>query len=386
MADDNGGAITPTDLALVVHNVRPRQLSAGSSQTGPEGTLVQLTGTFRDPGLADTLFSTFWVVTNPAGLAVASGFGTSFRFMPPDNSIYSATFTVTNPATGLSSSASTTVTTSNVNPTGVFTPPTYVPINEPATFSVLNPNDAGPGDVAAGLRFAFDFNNDGTFDSGDGTYSGSSASPNATTTFATPGPRTIVARVMDKDGGFTDYSAIVGAGARPAVQSVQINGGAVQRSRVTQITVTFDSVVNAAALANAFTLVRLADQSSVGMIGVSTSVVNGKTVAQLTVSGANTESGSLADGRYTLTVLAGQVSGSNGLTQASNHTTALHRLFGDINGDTAVNGFDLNNFRLAFGSTIGSPQYNSAFDFNQDGAVNGFDLNQFRSRFGIVLP
>jgi Dockerin type I domain len=30
--------------------------------------------------------------------------------------------------------------------------------------------------------------------------------------------------------------------------------------------------------------------------------------------------------------------------------------------------------------------YVAAFDFNGDGAINGTDLTQFRNRFGVILP
>jgi len=51
----------------------------------------------------------------------------------------------------------------------------------------------------------------------------------------------------------------------------------------------------------------------------------------------------------------------------------LHRLFGDVNGDKAVNGLDLTAFRSAFGTVLGDTNYNAALDFNGDGVVNGTD-------------
>ena len=57
-----------------------------------------------------------------------------------------------------------------------------------------------------------------------------------------------------------------------------------------------------------------------------------------------------------------------------------------MNGDKAINGFDLTAFRNAFGSTSGDAAYVSFLDFTGDGAINGNDLTQFRSRFGVTLP
>ena len=77
-----------------------------------------------------------------------------------------------------------------------------------ATVSFVSPTDASSLDLAAGLHFAYDFNNDGIFDSGNGTYAGSGTS----STIAVPasflssaGTRTIRGRLIDKDGGFTDF-------------------------------------------------------------------------------------------------------------------------------------------------------------------------------------
>jgi len=61
------------------------------------------------------------------------------------------------------------------------------------------------------------------------------------------------------------------------------------------------------------------------------------------------------------------------------------RLFGDVNGDNAVNGLDLAAFRKAFGTTSTDAGYVPDFDFDGDGIINGADLNQFRNHFGIIL-
>ena len=44
-----------------------------------------------------------------------------------------------------------------------------------ATVSFSGAADVSPADTAAGFRYAYDFNDDGTFDLGDGTYAGSVA-------------------------------------------------------------------------------------------------------------------------------------------------------------------------------------------------------------------
>jgi O-glycosyl hydrolase len=172
----------------------------------------------------------------------------------------------------------------------------------------------------------------------------------------------------------------------PAIESVVINSGAAQRSRVTQTTVTFDTQVDPSLLANAFTLTRSPDGATVGTVGVTVSVVNGKTVAGLTFSGTNTDFGSLADGRWTLTVDHTKVRSADGVLMTADFTQHLHRLFGDSDGNGNVDVLDLANFRQSFGTISGQPGYVDYFDFDANGTVDVLDLAQFRQRFGHVLP
>jgi X-X-X-Leu-X-X-Gly heptad repeat protein len=120
----------------------------------------------------------------------------------------------------------------------------------------------------------------------------------------------------------------------------------------------------------------------------------------LTFSGAETDSvsalnggaPSLADGLYQLTILGTDVTDANGLSLngGGNYVsptdtlggTGLHlfRLFGDADGDGIVDQTDLNAFRGANNSSIGSDEYLYYFDSNNDGSIDQFDLAQFRAR------
>jgi hypothetical protein len=185
--------------------------------------------------------------------------------------------------------------------------------------------------------------------------------------------------------------------APPRVLSMQVNDGSAQRSLVTTLTVTFDMPVNfAGAPAAAFSLVR-AGGGTVSFSAMA-NLINGRTVVTLSnFSGNETQLGSLADGRYTLTALASQISantqpldgnsdGLGGDNYIFSDTQGLFRLFGDVNGDRTVNGLDLGIFRDAFGTQVGDANYLSYFDFDGDGVINGFDFGQFRTRFGSSLP
>ncbi len=74
------------------------------------------------------------------------------------------------------------------------------------------------------LRYAYDFDNDGVFDLGDGTYAGSSANASETVPASYladgPGTRTVRGRILDKDGGYTDYTTAITIDNAPPTASV----------------------------------------------------------------------------------------------------------------------------------------------------------------------
>src|SRR5262249_39705476 len=140
---------------------------------------------------------------------------------------------------------------------------------------------------------------------------------------------------------------VVGMPAAPRVSGVVVNGGAAQRSRVTNLTVTFSTQVTFANTPGAaFSLTRNSDASAVTFT-TTPNVVNGVTVVTLTgFGGPATQTGSLADGRYTLRALASQItaggmqldgngdgtSGDNFVLVGNTTTNKLFRLFGDADG------------------------------------------------------
>jgi hypothetical protein len=126
---------------------------------------------------------------------------------------------------------------------------------------------------------------------------------------------------------------------------VRVNDGSAQRSRVSSLTVAFDTQVNfAGAISSAFTLQRTG--GGLVTFSASANIVNGVTMVTLTnFSGIEGQSGSLRDGRYTLTALAAQISNAAGQLNGGTNMTfsdaqGLFRFYGDINGDQIVNGLD----------------------------------------------
>ncbi len=190
----------------------------------------------------------------------------------------------------------------------------------------------------------------------------------------------------------------------PQVTGVGVNNGTdVQRSRVTSLTVAFNSIVTLPAVPEtAFTVNRAAPGGGGGPVTFTASASNGTGVTIVTLSnftGTNADFGSLADGVYTVGVIASLVTGSGGTqldgngdgtpgddySLAGTQANGLYRLFGDSTGDGATNAIDLGQFRNAIGTVPGDPNYRDYLDFDASSAVNAFDFGQFRNRFGINL-
>ncbi len=102
------------------------------------------------------------------------------------------------------------VSVQDVPPTATFV--NFGSVNEgsPGFVEFLNPTDVSAADRAAGFTYSYDFNNDGSFtDPGD---IANSSSPSATvpaSILSHPGDYTIHGRIIDKDGGFTDYRTTI---------------------------------------------------------------------------------------------------------------------------------------------------------------------------------
>lgn len=171
----------------------------------------------------------------------------------------------------------------------------------------------------------------------------------------------------------------------PKVQSVVVDDGTAQRSRVESLTVRFDRRVTLPdAAASAFTLT--GPGGAVALTADVSKSTASQTVVTLTFP-------PLQDGRFTLSADAAMIwaAGQN-LDGAANGSPgggfsfALHRLAGDFTGDAAADFADFLIFRGAFGTAKGQVNYLAVADFDGDHDVDFNDFLQFRSRFGVVLP
>ena len=191
------------------------------------------------------------------------------------------------------------------------------------------------------------------------------------------------------DGRLYSAPATVTLTVRPrpdVVGGPEVNGGAVQRSWVTQVALTFDTALDTALAqqAGAFTVRRVADGATVGTVTATAVVANGQTRVALTFGGANTESGSLADGRWMVVVKKNFVRTPAGVGLAADSTSpSFHRLFGDTDGDRDVDNGDFVRFRPALGAPA---NYRADLDWDGDGDIDNGDFVRFRPRLGTSLP
>src|SRR5207245_2119445 len=111
----------------------------------------------------------------------------------------------------------------NVAPTATLS--NNGPVNEasPATVSFSAPFDASSADTSAGFRYAFDCAGGAL----SATYTAAGPSASTTCTYADgPSTHTVRARILDKDGGFTDYtSSVTVSNAARVVAARAVNSG-----------------------------------------------------------------------------------------------------------------------------------------------------------------
>ena len=94
-----------------------------------------------------------------------------------------------------------TIELTNAPPTATFTVSGTPAVGNPMTFTFSNQQDS-PNDVAAGFKYAFDFN-------GDGQYEVVGNKPSVQYAFQYLGTFTVKAAIIDRDGAFTIYTTTV---------------------------------------------------------------------------------------------------------------------------------------------------------------------------------
>lgn len=183
-----------------------------------EGQTATNYGTWGHPdGLAVSLTASVGTITKNAD-------GTwAWSLLTTDGPAQSQTVTVTATDTaGGTTSRSFQLVVKNVPPTASLANNGPVNVGVPATIMFSGPGDPSADDLAR-LRYAFSCTG-ASLDSS--TYATSSTSPSTSCTFSTGGNATVRARVIDKDGGFSEYTTVVTVNAvRPTTTTVTFGDG-----------------------------------------------------------------------------------------------------------------------------------------------------------------
>ena len=185
-----------------------------------------------------------------------------------------------------------------------------------------------------------------------------------------------------------------------AAPAIILNDTTVDRSIVNEVVVSFDDIVTLGT--DSFELVRRGDDG--GTVNVTPTVDNSTGVSVVTLAfdaGAFvTDSGSLVDGNYQLTVFGDQITTDNGvaidgdgdgvaggnLVFGDTETDNFFRFFGDADGNRIVNSPDLLEFRRTWLANDADSNFNAGFDSNADGVINVVDLLAFRNNFLDTVP
>jgi hypothetical protein len=120
------------------------------------------------------------------------------------------------------------LTIKDVAPTVKLTAPATTPQGTRPTLTTTVVSDPSTADLKAGARYSYDFNDDGVWDSGDGTtYAGSVT----TATVKVPamfvpnsGPLAVRVRVFDKDGAYTDKVATINVQNAAPTATLSVTG------------------------------------------------------------------------------------------------------------------------------------------------------------------
>jgi hypothetical protein len=229
-----------TTLSVVNTNPTAMLSNGGSVPEGSPG-LVTFTNQF-DPSPVDTKagFHYAYDFNNDgtwdlgdgtyAGSAGGASVPVPAAFLPDGPGTYTVKARIIDKDGGFTD-YTTTITVTNVPPTATLTNGGTVPEGSPGSVSFTNQFDPSPVDTAVGFHYSYDFNNDGLWDLGDGTYAGSAGVPANATVLGKyfpdgPGTATIKGRIIDKDGGFTDYTTTITITNVPPTATLT-NGGAV---------------------------------------------------------------------------------------------------------------------------------------------------------------
>ncbi len=204
--------------------------------------------------------------------------------------------------------------------------------------------------------------------------------------------------IASASGNTFTYTAASGLGSATGGTATDAAAGytalsGAQRSLVDSVVYTFNEPVDVGA--NAFSIalqpnvtVNAVTGQTVGTLpALSWSSPDGGTTWVVTFSGSGVSHGSIADGVYDITLNGMWVAAqSNGVTMLATRTDTFYRLFGDYDGNLAVDLSDASQYSSTSGLSNGAADYLAYFDYDDNGTVDasGTDYTAFSSRSGTT--
>lgn len=198
-SDGADSSIASIRVRVVAAANTPPSANAGGPYSVPEGGSVQLSGSGSDPDGGPLTFA--WDLDNN-GTFETSGQSVAFSAAGRDGpDTQAVVLRVCDPVSACGTSNAT-VNIMNVSPTATLV--NDGPVNEgsAATVSFANQHDPSSADSAAGFRYAYSCAN---ADLSGTTYGNSGHNASTSCTFGDNGAYPVKGRIIDKDGGFTEY-------------------------------------------------------------------------------------------------------------------------------------------------------------------------------------
>ncbi|HVX59780.1 MAG TPA: Ig-like domain-containing protein [Pirellulales bacterium] len=215
VADSNNGTGSGSFL-VTVNNVAPTAALSNSGPINEGGSATISFSSAADPSNADTTAGFHYSFTLDSGsLATsysAAGTASSTTLPFADSGSYTVYGRIFDKDGGYSD-YSTEVTVNNVAPTATLSNDGPIDEGGSATISFSSPTDPSSGDVAAGFHYSFAL----TPGSLAASYSDAGTASSTTLTFADSGSYTVYGRILDQDGGYSDYTTVVTVNVDPAV-------------------------------------------------------------------------------------------------------------------------------------------------------------------------
>lgn len=214
--DDTLGCLT----ARINHAPTATGIAITGSATPNEGQAATFTGSASDPDSDAVNFT--WNFGDGTRAATGSPIQHTFA----DSGELQVVLTPRDVFGASGTKKTQSITVANVAPTATFPTPTAVNEGSPFTLSLTNPSDPSPADTQAGFQYAFNCG---------GGFSNYGSSSSAFCPTTDNGTITVAAKIKDKDGGETPYTATaLVSNVAPSVDTAwQITGASQEGSPLT---------------------------------------------------------------------------------------------------------------------------------------------------------